>query len=78
MKLDNILGIINNLDYENIEDVEVPVAHLVKLRAEIVKLNVELKRTSIAHREAVAVGMKLMAEQMDDVVPHFNSFDVRA
>jgi len=74
MKLDDILATINNVSYENVDEVIIPTKDLVTLRREVINLQESLRQSKAAHREATAVGMRLMAEQMEDTVAHFDEY----
>jgi len=74
MKLDQILKTINTLSYEGVDETIVPTKDLITLRREVLKLQEELKQSKAAHREATAVGMRLMAEQMEDTIPRFDEY----
>jgi len=63
MNIDLILKTINSVNYEGVENVEVPTEHLVKLRTEIVKLNKELATANAAHRRAVSEGIMILAAE---------------
>jgi len=74
MEIDNILKTINQVDYENVEEVIIPTADLVSLRKEIVYLRSSLAivkdKLTIANTEVTRVtaeSLKILVNRADTV-----------
>ena len=71
--VDDILGIINNIDYENISETIVYTKDLVKLKQELLKVRAQLKTAKRQRSEALADGLKILS-QSDTFIPRFNEY----
>ncbi len=63
MKLDDILATINNVSYENVEEVVIPTKDLVDLRRAILNLQESLRLEKVAHRKTQSEAMGILANQ---------------
>ena len=71
--IDDILGIINNISYQNISETIVYTKDLVRLREEVLKLRANLDTAKRQRSEAIADGLKVLS-QSDMFITRFDSY----